>query len=130
MNLTLEQVQQYLAAMGVALPDFVVQLLFDQASSIDECLLEHYDPATAALIKLYLISLLAIPQAIRYVSSESAPSGASRSYRYGQLRDNYRGQLGLLKALDKFGCADGLIPPDPTAANAGVWIGKGGCDCE
>ncbi|WP_420066884.1 DUF7370 family protein, partial [Salmonella enterica] len=40
------------------------------------------------------------------------------------------GSLSLLRGADKFGCANGLIPPDPTnTAFAGIWIGKGGCMC-
>jgi len=133
MELTLEQAQQYLATLGITLPDFLLQILVGQANSIDACLIgAGYPNATALLIKLYLLGLLSIAQGDKYVSSETAPSGASRSYRYKSLGDSWRGVSGLLRGLDKAGCASDLIPPDPTGtAHAGLWIAKGGCTpCE
>lgn len=128
MELTLERAQEYLASIGISLPDFVLQIYVTQADGLDECLTLHYDPATALLIKLYLLGLLGISGADKYVSSESAPSGASRSYRYHGVADRWRGTLGLLQALDKFGCAAHLIPADPTVkAFAGLWVARGGC---
>ncbi|MGL5283916.1 MAG: DUF7370 family protein, partial [Plesiomonas shigelloides] len=65
-----------------------------------------------------------------YISSQTAPSGASRSFRYQSFADRWKGSLSLLTGLDKFGCTNGVLPPDPTvSAYAGIWIGKGGCMC-
>ena len=129
MELTLEQAREYLATLGISLPDFVLQILVAQANGIDACLMgAGYSDATALLIKLYLVTLLSMSQADKYVSSESAPSGASRSYRYKSLGDAWRGTLNLLQSLDKAGCASELIPPSPEPiAHAGLWIAKGGC---
>lgn len=129
MELTLAQAKEYLASLGITLPDFVVQILVDQANGIDACLVgAGYPASTALLIKLYLMALLSIAQGDKYVSSQTAPSGASQSFRYQALADRWRGTLGLLRALDKSGCATDLIPPDPTQkAFAGMWIAKGGC---
>ena len=75
--------------------------------------------------------MMALGQGDKYVSSHTAPSGASESFRYQSLSDRWKGSLNLLRGLDKYGCATALIPADPTAAPAfaGIWIGKGGCMC-
>ncbi|MBV7482522.1 hypothetical protein [Bordetella sp. BOR01] len=128
--LTVEQAREYLASQGIDLPDFLLEALVAQANSIIDCLNKHYPASTGLLIMLYLVSLMALGQGDRYISSQSAPSGASRSFRYLSFADRWRGQLSLLRGLDKFGCAGGLIPPDPTqTAHAGLWIARGGCMC-
>ena len=127
---TVEQAQKYLESQGIVLPDFVLAALVEQANSIEPCLGEHYQPATALLIQLYVLALMGLGQGDRYISSQTAPSGASRSFRYHGFADRWRGALALLRGLDTFGCATGLIPPDPTqAAHAGIWVAKGGCFC-
>lgn len=126
--LTMEQAKEYLSNVGISLPDFVLSALVDNANSIDDCLDANYPPGTALLIQLYLIGLMALAQGDRYISSQSSPSGASRSFRYQSFADRWRGTLALLRGLDKHGCASELIPPDPTTtARAGLWIATGGC---
>lgn len=129
--ITTAQAKEYLQSVGITLPDFIVDALIEQANSIQECLDAHYPPATALLIQMYLLGLMSLGQGDKYISSQTAPSGASRSFRYGSFADRWKGSLGLLRGLDKYGCATGLIPADPTAtpAFAGIWIGKGSCMC-
>lgn len=128
--LTADQAREYLATVGISLPSFVLDALVEQANSIQECLDANYTPATALLIQLYLIGLMGLGQGDKYISSQTAPSGASQSFRYQSFSDRWKGSLNLLRGLDKNDCATALIPPDPTnQAFAGVWIGKGGCMC-
>lgn len=128
--ITTEQAKEYLESVGITLPDFILAALVEQANSIQECLDANYPPATALLIQMYLLGLMGLGQGDRYISSQSAPSGASRSFRYGSFADRWKGSLSLLRGLDKHGCATSLIPPDPTnQAFAGIWIGKGSCMC-
>ncbi|KAF6676804.1 hypothetical protein HFD87_10030 [Pantoea sp. EKM21T] len=127
---TQEQAKEYLVIQGITLPDFILAALVEQANSIQECLDANYPAATALLIQMYLLGLMGLGQGDKYISSQSAPSGASRSFRYGSFADRWKGSLGLLRGLDKNGCATALIPPDPTQqAFAGLWIAKGGCMC-
>jgi len=128
--ITTAQAKEYLESVGISLPEFILGALVEQANSIEECLSANYTPATALLIQMYLLGLMALGQGDRYISSQSAPSGASRSFRYQSFADRWKGSLGLLRGLDKKGCATGLIPPDPTQqAFAGLWVAKGGCMC-
>ncbi|MGP3005711.1 DUF7370 family protein [Serratia marcescens] len=127
---TKEKAKEYLDSQGITLPDFVLDALVEQVNSIQECLDANYPASTALLIQLYLLGLMGLGQGDKYISSQTAPSGASRSFRYQSFSDRWKGALNLLRGLDKKGCAIGLIPPDPTnKAFAGVWIGKGGCMC-
>ncbi|QHJ76713.1 MAG: hypothetical protein [Bacteriophage sp.] len=127
---TKEKAKEYLESQGITLPDFVLDALVKQVNSIQECLDANYPASTALLIQLYLLGLMGLGQGDKYISSQTAPSGASRSFRYQSFSDRWKGALNLLRGLDKKGCAIGLIPPDPTnKAFAGVWIGKGGCMC-
>lgn len=129
--ITTEQAKEYLKSVGITLPDFILEALVEQANSIQECLDAHYSQATALLIQSYLLGMMALGQGDKYVSSHTAPSGASESFRYQSFSDRWKGSLNLLRGLDKYGCATALIPADPTAAPAfaGIWIGKGGCMC-
>ena len=125
---TVQQAQQYLEGQGITLPAFVLAALVGQAQAIQPCLDEHYPPATSTLIQLYVLALMALGQGDRYISSQSSPSGAGRSFRYQACADRWRGQLSVLRGLDKHGCAAELIPPDPTkAGHAGLWVARGGC---
>ncbi|WXL23918.1 hypothetical protein WG219_11180 [Ectopseudomonas mendocina] len=127
--LTTEQAKEYLSTLGITLPGFVLQALVDNANSINECLDANYPAGTALLIQVYLVGLMALAQGDKYLSSQTAPSGASRSFRYQQFADRWRGTLSLLRGLDKHGCATELIPPDPTKpAHAGLWVATGGCN--
>ncbi|WP_145522529.1 DUF7370 family protein [Yersinia bercovieri] len=127
---TLEQAKQYLETVGITLPDFILQALIEQVNSIQECLDEHYPASTALLIQLYLLGLMGLGQGDKYISSQTAQSGASRSFRYQSFTDRWNGSLSLLRGLDKHGCAAAITPPNPNnAAFAGIWIGKGGCMC-
>ncbi len=126
-----DQARQYLAAQGIdGVPDFVIAAWVELANSMQACLDEHYPAGVATLIQCYLLALMAYGQGDKYISSQSAASGASRSFRYQGFADRWRGMLALLRGLDTKGCATALIPPDPTqTAHGGLWIGKGGCMC-
>ena len=126
--ITDEQAKEYLASQGIDLPDFILTALVEQANSIQDCLDANYTPSTALLIQMYLLSLMGLGQGDKYISSQSAPSGASRSFRYQSFADRWRGATSLLRGLDKKGCANDLIPPDPTkTAHAGLWVARGRC---
>lgn len=128
--ITTVQAKEYLESVGITLPDFILQALLEQAGSIQECLDAHYPPATALLIQSYLLGLMALAQGDKYISSQTGPNGASRSFRFQSFPDRWKGALALLRVTDKHGCANDLIPPDPTnTAFAGIWIARGGCMC-
>lgn len=124
---TTEQARDYLDSQGIELPDIILDLMVEQANSVNECLDANYPASTATLIQLYLIGLLGLTQANKYVSSHTGPNGASQSYRYVDFNKKWKAARTLLYSVDKHHCTAELIPADPeTTAHAGIWIGKSG----
>ncbi|EJH4232115.1 hypothetical protein NDI13_000583 [Escherichia coli] len=124
---TTEQARDYLDSQGIELPDIILDLMVEQANSVNECLDANYPASTATLIQLYLIGLLGLTQANKYVSSQTGPNGASQSFRYVDFNKKLKAARTLLYSLDKHHCTAELIPADPEAtAHAGIWIGKSG----
>jgi hypothetical protein len=131
MELTLAQAREYLASVGIVIPDAILQLLVNKANSIDACLTANgVSDDDSLLIKYYLIGLLGTVQGDRYVTSQRAPSGAAQSFRYGSLSERYDSIYNLLELVDLYGCATSLIPAKPGDAHAALFIGQGGCGCE
>lgn len=128
--ITTEQVTQYLQTQGISgVPDFILEAWIEQANSIQDCLDANYSVNTALLIQCYLISLFALGSSDAYISSQTAPSGASRSFNYKSLSERWKSQISLLNKLDKNGCTSDLVPDDPTnTAKAGLWISKASCN--
>lgn len=128
--LMLAQAQEILAALGIKLPDLVVQALVDQVNSVYACLqAQGYPDSTITLILTYLLSLLGVVSAYKYVSSERAPSGAARSYKFGTLAEGYAQFVGLIELWDKSGCTADLIPDDPAGGNGGLWVASASRCC-
>ncbi|TNF65773.1 hypothetical protein FBF48_10270 [Streptococcus salivarius] len=112
--ITVEQAKEYLDSVGVTLPDFILVAFVDTANSINECLEANYPPATQLLIQTYLLGLMGLAAGDQYISSQTAPSGASRSFRYQSLGDRWRSLYNSLRLYDTKGCTDALVPADPT----------------
>lgn len=132
MNLTYAEAQSFLESQGVSLPDFVVQIFLEEVNSIDECLALNYSVGAAKLIKLYVLTLLSAANSSMYLSSRSAPNGASQSFRFRSEKDTWNATMSLLRALDKNGCANGLLPESPfdTLSGAFFVVTPDGCGCE
>jgi hypothetical protein len=129
-ELTLAAAKEWLASLGLSIPDPVLQLLVDQINAVDDCLTANGVPVgTALLMKYYILALLGVTQGNKYITQQRAPSGASQSYAFGTLANGYAQYSGLLRGLDKYGCFTDIIPDDPTAANCAFFIGKPNDGC-
>lgn len=128
---TLDELRTYLASIGITPPDFILDAWLEAFEAMNDCLEQHYGSGVAKLIALYALALYGIASGDRYVSSQTAPSGASQSFRYGALGDRWKSQLSLLRTLDKYGCSTPFLPDDPTATTIGAMVGRpnrrGGC---
>ena len=102
----------YLDQLGLSLPEPILAALVAKVDSLDTCL-GQYSESDAALIRYYLIGLLAISSGGRRVKSQSAPSGASQSYSYGTLSEQMRQLKAALALIDTNGCTTDLIPSEP-----------------
>jgi hypothetical protein len=105
-QITAEQVKQQLSALGYTVPDFIIDAYLCKLSSIEQCLEAHgYDECDVMLIQVYAVTLMALTAYNQRIKSQSAPSGASRSFEY---TDNVLSMRDALLALDKYGCTADL----------------------
>lgn len=126
--MTTEDIKVWLDQNGISMPDFLLTAILGSVDEIEPCMDgAGYPEHTKTMIKLYLITLIAMSQAMRYMSSASSPSGASISYRFTDPKAAFANTLALLRGLDKSGCANDLVPDIDDGPSVGLWVGKGGC---
>lgn len=122
--LTPEDVQAFLAELGYSIPSSLLTPILCRVNSIIDCLDgAGYDDCSKTLIMMYAAALMSASSGARKIKSQSAPSGASRSFEYGDdsitwLRDS-------LAALDTSGCTGFL--PITVGSSVGFFDVVGGC---
>ncbi|MED9724557.1 hypothetical protein RCO07_24865 [Escherichia marmotae] len=122
--LTPEEIKGFLAELGYAIPDALLTPILCMVNKIIPCLDgAGYDECTAKLILMYAAALMATSSGARRIKSQGAPSGASRSFEYGDdsitwLRDS-------LARLDTSGCTGEL--PISAGNSVGFFDVVGGC---
>lgn len=96
--ITLQQATEYLdQALGVSLPSFLVQAAVDTVAEHESALAAAYSAAhTRVLIQTLAVAVVACASDPRRLRSQSAPSGASRSFAGGADLDKLRDQLASL----------------------------------
>lgn len=123
-KVTASEATGFLSELGFSIPTALLTPIICRVDSIDPCLDGFgYDDCAVQLIKFYAIALMAIGSGARRIQSQSAPSGASRSFMYDGnavtwLRDS-------LRALDVGGCTDSL--PITAGETGGFFLVVGGC---
>lgn len=122
-QITAAQVKQQLSALGYSVPDFLIEAYLCKLGSISMCLeAAGYDECDMVLIQLYAVTLMAITASSQRIKSQSAPSGASRSFDYS---GDVKTMRNALSALDTSGCTD-LLPID-VGTSVGFFDVVGGC---
>ena len=119
MAITVEELTTYLAGQGVTLDPLVAAAIVELANNpnLAECMEANgYSPAFQTLLALYLAYLLAIANFSRYITSQTAPNGASRSFSKATLAEMWSGTLSALRAFDPAHCLDEFLPEDPTVS--------------
>lgn len=112
-QITLEDVKPLMAELGFTVPDAVLQLLIEQVSAASACMDgAGYSGSLQKLLLIYAAARLAALSGARKISSQSAPSGASRSFTYDSAGTDYLYKQIL--AWDTNGCLGGL----PIAGNS------------
>lgn len=113
--ITAADVQAFLGELGYSIPAALLDPILCVVNKIIPCLDgAGYDDCTAKLILMYAAALMATSSGARRIKSQGAPSGASRSFDYGDdgitwLRDS-------LAKLDTSGA-----PVNFRSALATVW---------
>lgn len=113
--ITAEQAAEYLdASLGVSLPTFIVAAAVETVEAVEpQMVAAGYSEATMTLVQCMAVAILAAAGDPRRLQSQSAPSGASRSFKNSDkaltaLRRS-------LAAKDVAGVTTALIGPDPAA---------------
>lgn len=114
--ITSTQAQQYLdQVLGVGVPSFIVDAAIATVAPAEAAMdAAGYPPSKKVIVQSMAVALVAAAGDPRRLSSQQAPSGASRSFKY---RDSDLSALRrALLALDKAGTVAEIVGPDPAAA--------------
>lgn len=119
-----EDVQAFLSELGYSIPDALLNPILCRVNSIIDCMDgAGYDDCTQQLILLYAAALMSASSGARKIKSQGAPSGASRSFEYGD--DAITWLRNALRSLDTNGCTDDL--PITAGKSVGFFEVVGGC---
>lgn len=122
--ITAADVQAFLGELGYSIPGALLDPILCVVNKITPCLDgAGYDDCTAKLILMYAAALMATSSGSRRLKSQSAPSGASRSFDYGT--DSITWLRESLTQLDTSGCTSEL--PISAGNSVGFFDVVGGC---
>ncbi|MGA9606520.1 MAG: hypothetical protein WBR21_05810 [Rouxiella badensis] len=120
--ITIEDVKPLMADLGFTLPDSVLNLLLEQVSATSACMDgAGYTESVQKLLLIYGVTRLAALSGARKLSSQSAPSGASRSFTYDAAGTDYIYRQ--IQSWDTNGCLSSL---PMTGSSVGLFLVVGG----
>ena len=94
----------FIDELGFSIPDSMLELLIQQVSKHEACLLQ-YGEVTAKLLALYSVARLASLSGARKIASQSSQSG-SRSFNYDSSGTDHL--LTQIRVWDKNNCLSDL----------------------
>jgi hypothetical protein len=102
-------------ALGVSLPSFVVSAACDQVEAVEPAMLAAaYTEPQIELMQAMAVAIVACGGAAKRLTSQGAPSGASRSFKH---QENALSTLRRsLQSMDTAGTLAAVVGPDPAAA--------------
>ena len=98
------EVKLFIDELGFSIPDSVLELLIQQVSNHETCLLQ-YGEATAKLLAIYSVARLASLSGARKIASQGSQSG-SRSFNYDSSGTDHL--LTQIRIWDKNNCLSDL----------------------
>lgn len=110
------QASQYLdQALGVSVPDFIVEAAVAKVATAEPAMdAAGYSEPDKTMIQALAVSIIAAAGAPRRITSQGAPSGASRSFK--NFDDSLSALRRSLYALDIAGTVKDLVSVDPASA--------------
>ena len=114
--ITLAEATAYLdEALGIKVPAFIVQAAVDEVAALEAAMVTAgYSAATRARIQAMAVAIVAGADSARRIQSQSAPSGASRSFENAD--DAVTALRRSLAALDTAGVTAAAVGPDPSTS--------------
>lgn len=98
------EIKSFIDELGFSIPDSMLELLIQQVSKHEACLLE-YGEVTAKLLALYSVARLASLSGARKIASQGSQSG-SRSFNYDSSGTDHL--LTQIRVWDKNNCLSDL----------------------
>lgn len=113
--ITSTQAQEYLKQMlGVGVPAFILDAAIDTIAPAEQAMIDAgYSLAQRTMVQTYAVVIIAAAGDPRRVTSQTAPSGASQSFKYAESSLTWLRRA--LAALDPAGTVTALIGPDPAS---------------
>ena len=112
--ITSAQATQYLdQALGVGVPGFLVDAAVAKVEAVEPDM-AIYAEHDQIIMQCMAVAIIAAAGAPRRVSSQGAPSGASRGFKYSDK--DLSALRRSMAALDTAGVLSALVGPDPAAA--------------
>lgn len=114
--ITSTQATQYLdQALGVSVPAFIIEAVVQKVEAAETAMIAAgYGDSDMVLMQCRAVAIIAAAGSPRRVTSQGAPSGASRGFKYNDK--DLSALRRALAALDTAGILIPLIGPDPAAA--------------
>lgn len=97
-------IKSFIDELGFSIPDSMLELLIQQVSKHEDCLLQ-YGEVTAKLLALYSVARLASLSGARKIASQGSQSG-SRSFNYDSSGTDHL--LTQIRVWDKNNCLSDL----------------------
>ena len=98
------EIKSFIDELGFSIPDSMLELLIQQVSKHETCLLQ-YGEATAKLLAIYSVARLASLSGARKIASQGSQSG-SRSFNYDSSGTDHL--LTQIRVWDKNNCLSDL----------------------
>lgn len=98
------EIKSFIDELGFSIPDSMLELLIQQVSKHEACLLQ-YGEVTAKLLALYSVARLASLSGARKIASQGSQSG-SRSFNYDSSGTDHL--LTQIRVWDKNNCLSDL----------------------
>ena len=98
------EIKSFIDELGFSIPDSMLELLIQQVSKHETCLLQ-YGEVTAKLLALYSVARLASLSGARKIASQGSQSG-SRSFNYDSSGTDHL--LTQIRVWDKNNCLSDL----------------------
>ena len=98
------EIKSFIDELGFSIPDSMLELLIQQVSKHEDCLLQ-YGEVTAKLLALYSVARLASMSGARKIASQGSQSG-SRSFNYDSSGTDHL--LTQIRVWDKNNCLSDL----------------------
>jgi hypothetical protein len=108
------QAAEYLdSQLGIGLPAFLLSAACEEVEALESAMADAgYSESTITLLQCMCVALVAVRGDSRRIASQGAPSGASRSFKYGDK--DLSALRRSLAAMDTAGITSALVGPDPT----------------